>query len=105
LIKSVSYNIRQIFHIRNICIILIFLLLNLVLLYSDQAFGKRNRGQIYEDHIKSLLKERNLLPDSLHENDAGFIHNGVVYYVEIKNQNAPDFGQKGLIWDNTNSLL
>jgi len=99
--KLLSYHIRQIFQIRNICIILLCLQGFSVFLFPDSAFGKRNRGQIYEDHIKSLLKERNLLPDSLHDNDAGFIHNGAVYYVEIKNKDAPDFGQRGLIWNKT----
>lgn len=58
-----------------------------------------NLGQKYEEKIKSLLRQRNLLPAILEGNDAGFIQKGVSYFVEVKNRTAPDFGQKGLIWD------
>jgi hypothetical protein len=58
----------------------------------------KNRGQQYEESIRDLLRKRNLLPTRLENNDAGFIHNGVAYYVEVKNIKAPDFGQKGLVW-------
>jgi hypothetical protein len=61
----------------------------------------QNLGQLYEEKIKSLLRKRNLLPMILEGNDAGFIHKGVSYFVEVKNKTAPDFGQKGLIWDKT----
>lgn len=57
-----------------------------------------NAGQIYEKKIQNLLKKRNLLPVDLKHNDAGFYHNNVPFYVEIKNRNAPDFGQKKLEW-------
>ena len=57
-----------------------------------------NLGQQYEKEILSLLRKRNLLPEDLHGNDAGFIHKGNVYYLEVKNLLAPDFGQKGLVW-------
>ncbi len=59
----------------------------------------QNLGQIYEEKVKNLLRKRNLLPLILEGNDAGFIQKGVSYFVEIKNKTAPDFGQKGLIWD------
>lgn len=58
-----------------------------------------NQGQIYEEKIRHILRARNLLPDFLKGNDAGFIQNGTDYFVEVKNLNAPDFGQKGLVWD------
>lgn len=58
-----------------------------------------NEGQIYEEKIRQKLRTKNLLPNNLEDNDAGFIRQGVSYFVEIKNINAPDFGQKGLIWD------
>ncbi len=57
-----------------------------------------NQGQIYERKIQQILRTRNLLPNNLEGNDAGFIQRGISYFVEIKNKNAPDFGQKGLIW-------
>ncbi|MHB8192630.1 MAG: hypothetical protein ACYDGL_05085 [Bellilinea sp.] len=59
---------------------------------------KQNRGQQYEVHIRELLRNCNLLPANLHNNDAGFIHRGKEYYLEVKNFTAPDYGQKGLIW-------
>jgi hypothetical protein len=61
-----------------------------------------NKGQEYEAYIRNLLKEKGIkAPLDLAGNDAGFNHMGVDYYVEVKNSNAPDFGQKGLIWDKT----
>jgi len=63
------------------------------------VIGGLNKGQLYEAHLKELLKSKRLLPESLNENDAGFIHHGKIYYLEIKNKTASDFGQKGLIWD------
>jgi hypothetical protein len=61
-----------------------------------------NAGQLYEAKIRSLLDKQNLLPQNLHENDAGFIHCGQDYYIEIKNKTAPDFGQKRILWDKQN---
>lgn len=58
-----------------------------------------NQGQLYEEKIRQMLRARNLLPNTLKSNDAGFVQNGIDYFVEVKNINAPDFGQKGLIWD------
>lgn len=58
-----------------------------------------NKGQIYEQNIQQIFRRRNLLPNNLEGNDAGFIHRGDTYFVEVKNKDAPDFGQKGLIWD------
>ncbi|NQT34500.1 hypothetical protein HQ587_04855 [bacterium] len=61
-----------------------------------------NAGQRYEAMIRSILENRNLLPQDLHGNDAGFIHRGQDYYIEIKNRTAPDFGQKRILWDEQN---
>jgi hypothetical protein len=63
---------------------------------------KYNKGQLYEKEIRKLLRQQNLLPENLHGNDAGFIHKGVEYFLEVKNKDAPDFGQKGLIWSQEN---
>ena len=63
----------------------------------------KNQGQHYEESIRNILRGRNLLPDELADNDAGFFHQGVAYYLEIKNKQAPDFGQKGLTWSSTES--
>ncbi len=57
-----------------------------------------NKGQLYEKSIREILENKNLLPKQLNNNDAGFIHENVTYYVEVKNKTAPDFGQKGLEW-------
>ena len=58
-----------------------------------------NEGQLYEEKIKELLQKRNLLPNNLRGNDAGFIHQDIPYYLEVKNKTAPDYGQKRLVWD------
>ena len=62
-----------------------------------------NLGQLYEKKIKDLLRAKSLLPlhleTNLEGNDAGFMHKGVSYFVEVKNRTAPDFGQKGLKWE------
>jgi len=58
-----------------------------------------NIGMQYEDYIRNILRNKNLLPENLRGNDAGFIHKGIYYYVEVKNRTAPDFGQKRLIWN------
>ncbi|MDQ6788055.1 MAG: hypothetical protein M3033_14720 [Acidobacteriota bacterium] len=59
-----------------------------------------NEGQVYEEKIRSILKEKDLYPPIIkHNNDAGFIHRGVPYFIEVKNTNAHDFGQKKLIWN------
>lgn len=57
-----------------------------------------NQGQLYEEKIRHILRARNLLPNFLKGNDAGFTHSSIDYFVEVKNRNAPDFGQKGLVW-------
>lgn len=57
-----------------------------------------NKGQLYEMKIQEILRQRNILPENLHGNDAGFFHKGVEYFLEVKNKDAPDFGQKGLKW-------
>ncbi|TKJ40030.1 hypothetical protein CEE37_09850 [candidate division LCP-89 bacterium B3_LCP] len=54
---------------------------------------------IYEDYIRKILKRRKLLPQEVGGNDAGFIHHGEAYYLEVKNKTAPDFGQKRLKWN------
>ncbi len=61
----------------------------------------KNQGQQYEEAIRTILKKRHLLPSDLADNDAGFIHNRTDYYLEVKNKTAPDFGQKGLVWNST----
>ena len=59
----------------------------------------RNAGQKYEEYIQNVLKEKGVYPLIIkHNNDAGFIHKNVPYYVEVKNSKAHDFGQKKLIW-------
>lgn len=59
----------------------------------------KNQGQAYEENIRAILKGENLYPLIIkNDNDAGFIHRGVPYYIEVKNTNARDFGQKKLIW-------
>lgn len=57
-----------------------------------------NLGQQYEKNIQEILRSRDLLPDHLCQNDAGFKHNGMIFFVEVKNETAPDFGQKKLNW-------
>lgn len=57
-----------------------------------------NKGQEYEEKIKELLIQRQLLPDDLNGNDAGFFHKGEIYYLEVKNEVAPDYGQRRLVW-------
>jgi hypothetical protein len=57
-----------------------------------------NLGQVYEKTIQDILESRGLLPDNLCGNDAGFKHNGMIFFVEVKNKTAPDFGQKKLTW-------
>lgn len=57
-----------------------------------------NLGNQYENEVKERLRRLHLLPRELRGNDAGFIHNGREYYLEVKNKTAPDFGQKGLKW-------
>lgn len=61
-----------------------------------------NRGQKYERRVLDKLSYLGLLPDNLYGNDAGFIHWGKEYFLEVKNATAPDFGQKGLVWDQSN---
>ena len=61
----------------------------------------RTKGHTYEDEIKRLLKAKHLLPEDLEKNDAGFIHNGKSFYVEVKNETAPDYGAKKIIWNKT----
>jgi hypothetical protein len=58
----------------------------------------QNFGNQYEDSVKARLNQLHLLPKNLHNNDAGIIYGGKDYYIEIKNRNAPDFGQSGLTW-------
>lgn len=63
-----------------------------------------NQGQLYEEKIRQILRARNLLPDLLKGNDTGFIKDGIDYFVEVKNVNAPDFGQKGLFWNKSSKV-
>jgi len=62
----------------------------------------KNKGQLYEEDINQLLDNKDLLPNELGENDSGFIYGDKSYYVEIKNCQAPDFGQKGMVWNKDN---
>jgi len=62
----------------------------------------RTKGHTYEDAIKRLLELRHLLPEDLEKNDAGFIHNRKSYFVEVKNETAPDYGAKKIIWNKPN---
>ena len=62
----------------------------------------KNKGQLYEEDINQLLDNKDLLPNELGENDSGFIYGDKSYYVEIKNYQAPDFGQKGMVWNKDN---
>ena len=66
---------------------------------SEIFMPNYNLGQLYEERIRYILKERGLLPLSLCGNDAGFTHKGMDFFVEVKNKTAPDFGQKKLTWD------
>lgn len=52
----------------------------------------------YELKIRDILANKGLLPNDLKGNDVGFTHNGKEYYVEVKNADAPDFGQKRIRW-------
>ena len=65
----------------------------------------RNKGQDYEVYINDLLEKKNLFPLHLKNNldgkDSAFKHRGVIYFLELKNNVAPDFGQKGLKWSET----
>lgn len=63
-----------------------------------------NKGQIYEEKIRNKLRSKKLLPVDLRDNDAGFIYKGKPCFVEVKNKTAPDFGQRGLVW-NKNSRI
>jgi hypothetical protein len=64
-----------------------------------------NKGLIYEESIRNILIAKGLLPPTLIVNvkdgkaDAGFIHDGKEFFLEIKNQTAPDFGSKKIIYD------
>ena len=62
----------------------------------------RNEGHKYEDKIKGLLKSLNLLPNNLESNDAGFIHFGKPYFLEIKSKNTSDYGARQIIWNSKN---
>jgi hypothetical protein len=58
-----------------------------------------NKGLEYEEKVRNILIGKGLLPKNLKGNDVGFIHNGIDYYVEVKNTSAPDFGQKRVRWE------
>ena len=66
-----------------------------------------NKGLLYEKKIKDILTKRNLLPPSLTaklkqtENDAGFVHNGKEFFLELKNISAPDYGARQIDYDPT----
>lgn len=64
-----------------------------------------NKGLEYERKIKENLVSRALLPPHLlgkltgTGNDAGFVHNGREFFLEVKNRSAPDYGAKKIIFD------
>lgn len=64
-----------------------------------------NKGLEYERKVKQILIDRALLPPQLAAkltksgNDAGFVHQGAHYFLEIKNRTAPDYGSKKIIYD------
>lgn len=64
-----------------------------------------NKGLIYEENIRNILVAKKLLPPSLlvqiktKKLDAGFVSNNKEFFLEIKNQTAPDFGSKKIIYD------
>ena len=64
-----------------------------------------NKGLLYEKKIKDILTGRNLLPPALaaklaqSENDAGFVHNGKEFFLELKNISAPDYGARQIDYD------
>lgn len=63
-----------------------------------------NKGLAYEEKIRQMLLNKNLLTPSLiaecrhNGNDAGFVHQGKNYFLELKNQTAPDYGSKQIIY-------
>jgi Holliday junction resolvase-like predicted endonuclease len=63
----------------------------------------RNKGQEYEDKIVKILEDKKLFPlhlkNNMQGNDAAIVHKGATYFVEVKNRDAPDYGQKRLVWD------
>ncbi len=68
-----------------------------------------NRGLMYETMIKNILIQRKLLSSALTvklsrtENDAGFIHNGQEYFLELKNASAPDYGARQIDFNPMNN--
>lgn len=64
-----------------------------------------NKGLTYERVVKSILIGRDLLPVSLlprlvqTQNDAGFVHQGKDYFLELKNKTAPDYGARQIDFD------
>ncbi|HRH46324.1 MAG TPA: hypothetical protein PKY82_32060 [Pyrinomonadaceae bacterium] len=63
----------------------------------------KNKGQLYEPYINKILEDKGFFPLQLKGNleghDSAFKHKGIIYYLELKNNVAPDFGQKGLKWN------
>ena len=64
----------------------------------------KNQGFVYEARIKSILTTKKLFTPALAaeckhtENDAGFIHKGKTYFLELKNATAPDYGAKKIVY-------
>lgn len=64
-----------------------------------------NKGLHYEGKIRDILIARRVLPLQLlgkltpTQNDAGFVHKGKEYFLEVKNETAPDYGAKQIIYD------
>lgn len=67
-----------------------------------------NQGLEYERKIKDILVAKGVLPPYLlgrltsEGNDAGFVHLGKQYFLEIKNRTAPDYGAKKIVYDAAN---
>src|SRR5687768_17942234 len=64
----------------------------------------KNLGQEYEGIINQILEGKGFFPLHLkgklggNAPDSAFTNKGGTYYLELKNKNAPDFGQKFLTW-------
>lgn len=64
-----------------------------------------NKGLEYERKIKAILVARGILPPHLlgkltsTGNDAGFVHSGREYFLEIKNLTAPDYGAMKIVYE------
>lgn len=64
-----------------------------------------NKGLTYERTIKGILTKGNFLTPALEtklkptKNDAGFVHDGKDFFLELKNISAPDYGAIQINYD------